>query len=194
MTTSAVPRRRDAAETRQLLLTAARRRFATDGYTATSVRDIAGEAGVNVALISRYFDSKEGLFRACLIGAVDEMKQTVTDDLTLDQMGRIIAEKLAGPLVGKHPHQLLLLLRSSGDEGADRIRLEILGTFSRRLAAIAGDPDSERLIRNAQVVIAAGLGMAILRSAGLEPLASSGEPELTEVLQEMIGALLTVSG
>ena len=48
-------------------------------------------------------------------------------------------------------------------------------------------------IRNAQVVIAAGLGVAILRSAGLELLASSGEPELAEVLQEMIGELLTVS-
>ena len=67
------PRRRDAASTRQLLLDAARRRFARDGYAATTVRDIADDAGVNVALISRYFDSKEGLFEACLAAAVDEL-------------------------------------------------------------------------------------------------------------------------
>jgi AcrR family transcriptional regulator len=191
MTTSAGPRRRDAAETRQLLLTAARHRFATEGYTATSVRDIANEAGVNVALISRYFQSKEGLFRACLVGAVDEMKQTVADELTIDQVAGVIAGKLSGPSGERHPYQLLLLLRSSGDEGADRIRLEILGTFARRLAAIAGDPGSERLVRHAQVVIAAGLGMAILRSAGLRPLADAGEPELADALGKVVSALLT---
>ncbi|MET0418365.1 MAG: TetR family transcriptional regulator [Actinoplanes sp.] len=186
-------RRRDAAGTRQLLLEAARRRFATDGYAATSVRDIAGEAGVNVALISRYFESKEGLFRACLVGAVDEIKRTVAEDTTLDEIGRAIAEKVAGPHPAKKPYQLLLLLRSSGDETADRIRLEILGSFARRLAAMAGDPDDERLILHAQVVISAGLGIAIMRSAGLQPLASAGEAELAEAIQRMVGALLEVS-
>jgi AcrR family transcriptional regulator len=186
-------RRRDAAGTRQLLLEAARRRFATDGYTATSVRDIAAEAGVNVALISRYFESKEGLFRACLVGAADEIERTVAHDMTLDQLGRVIAEKVGGPHPGKHPYQLLLLLRSSGDEGADRIRLDILGAFARKLAALADGPDDQLMLR-AQVVIAAGLGVAILRSAGLQPLASAGEPELAEALQDMVGALLTVSG
>src|SRR5690348_5267904 len=74
--TSASPtRRRDAARTRQALLEAARHRFAGDGYAATTVRDIADDAGVNVALISRYFQSKEGLFEACLTSAVDDMKR-----------------------------------------------------------------------------------------------------------------------
>ena len=50
---------RDAANTRRLLLSSARRRFAQDGYSATRVRDIAADAGVNVALINRYFSSKE---------------------------------------------------------------------------------------------------------------------------------------
>src|ERR1700744_3072446 len=59
-------RHRDADETRQRLLQAARQRFAQDGYAATTVRDIAMEAGVNVALINRYFTSKEGLFEAYL--------------------------------------------------------------------------------------------------------------------------------
>ena len=37
-------RSRDAAGTRQLLLQAARIRFARDGYSATTVRDIANDA------------------------------------------------------------------------------------------------------------------------------------------------------
>jgi AcrR family transcriptional regulator len=42
--TPAANRSRDAAKTRQLLLDSARRRFAHDGYSATTVRDIAADA------------------------------------------------------------------------------------------------------------------------------------------------------
>src|SRR4051794_14153604 len=87
-------RRRDAAGTRQLLLDAARRRFAGNGYTATTVRDIADDAGVNVALINRYFTSKEGLFEACLVGAVDDLDRTVAADLTLEQITHAMARQL----------------------------------------------------------------------------------------------------
>ena len=38
--------------------------FAENGYDATSVRDIAHDAGINVAMISYYFGSKEKLMEA----------------------------------------------------------------------------------------------------------------------------------
>jgi Transcriptional regulator len=70
-----IPRRpRDARATRALLLAAALRRFTQDGYDTTTVRQIAEDAGVNVALISRYFGSKEGLFEACLELAGEELQ------------------------------------------------------------------------------------------------------------------------
>lgn len=65
---------RDADVTRRALVRAARRRFATDGYRATTVRQIAADAGVNVALINRYFVSKEGLFEACMLRTSDELE------------------------------------------------------------------------------------------------------------------------
>jgi AcrR family transcriptional regulator len=43
-------RRRNAAQTRQAPLNAARTRFARDGYASTTVRDIADDAGVNALL------------------------------------------------------------------------------------------------------------------------------------------------
>src|SRR6187401_3364537 len=64
---------RDANATRRALIRAARRRFATEGYRATTVRHIAADVGVNVALINRYFDSKEGLFEACMMRTSDEL-------------------------------------------------------------------------------------------------------------------------
>ncbi|MEU4692973.1 TetR family transcriptional regulator [Actinoplanes sp. NPDC023714] len=179
------PRRRDAAATRQLLLDAARRRFAADGYTATSVRDIAAEAGVNVALISRYFESKEGLFRACLRGTVDELKQTA-----FEGGPRELAARMAGAH-SKAPNQLLLLLRSSGDEAAERIRLDTLASIAARLATAAGtNPENPQISVNAQFVLATALGVVILRSAGLEPLSTADQDQLTASFEKVITALL----
>ena len=196
MTTSTPPRRRDAAATRQLLLDAAQVRFARDGYSATTVRDIADDAGVNVALISRYFSSKEGLFEACLTGAVDELGRTISPDTALDQVPHTIARHLTGPFSGgKYPNRLLLMLRTSGDERADAIRLGILRSFSERLAAAAGDADDEQLLLRAQIALAASFGIAILRaSTALEPLASAGEQDLTGPLRSLIEALLPAPG
>ncbi|MFF5290366.1 TetR/AcrR family transcriptional regulator [Paractinoplanes globisporus] len=182
------PRRRDAAKTRQLLLDAARRRFAEDGYAATTVRDIADDAGVNVALISRYFASKEGLFEACLKTAGEELRRS-TGEVGLDGIPEAIARHIAESSAGSVAGQLALLLRSSGDERADQIRLDMLRSSAGRLAALAGDgPD--RLLR-AEVVLAAAIGITLLRtSTGIEPLSSAGVAELTSPLRDLVGALL----
>lgn len=52
--------------TKEKLLHAARQLFWTRGYSNVSVRDITGAAGVDAALVSRYFGGKEGLFDATL--------------------------------------------------------------------------------------------------------------------------------
>ena len=59
---SAPQQKRNAAETRNRLLQAARRLFATANYVSVGIREIGAEAGVNPALISRYFGSKRNLF------------------------------------------------------------------------------------------------------------------------------------
>jgi len=50
------------AEVRQRILEGAHRAFRARGYRGTSIPVIAGEAGVSVGLIYRYFPSKEELF------------------------------------------------------------------------------------------------------------------------------------
>ena len=52
----------------------AERLFAERGFDGTSVRDIAHEAGVNIAMISYYFGSKEKLMEALLEWRVGEIK------------------------------------------------------------------------------------------------------------------------
>jgi len=191
ITSPATAKRRDAARTRQALLEAARVRFASDGYAATTVRDIADDAGVNVALISRYFSSKEGLFEACLAGAVEDMRRS-TGSARLSEVPERIAEQAAGLDSDGVPRHLVLLLRSSGDARADEIRVGMLRTFAERLAALAGwtEGDDELLLRG-QVTIAAALGIALLRSTTkLEPLASATKEDLLGPVTDLIGALL----
>jgi AcrR family transcriptional regulator len=46
------------------IIDSAEKLFATNGFEGTSVRDIAHEAGINIAMISYYFGSKEKLMEA----------------------------------------------------------------------------------------------------------------------------------
>ncbi len=54
------------AQTRQAILDAAIVRFGRDGYRATSVADIARDAGVGSTITYAYFPNKEALFLAAL--------------------------------------------------------------------------------------------------------------------------------
>jgi AcrR family transcriptional regulator len=57
-------RRPGATESRQAILAAARSAFERDAYAKATLRGIAREAGVDVALIGHFFGSKAGLFVA----------------------------------------------------------------------------------------------------------------------------------
>ncbi|MCV7153549.1 TetR/AcrR family transcriptional regulator [Mycolicibacterium pyrenivorans] len=57
-------RARNAEGTRADILAAARRRFGSGGYERTTLRAIAGDVGVDPALVIRYFGSKQQLFAA----------------------------------------------------------------------------------------------------------------------------------
>ena len=65
---------------RSQILSAAEELFADKGFDGTSVRDIAHKAGVNLAMISYYFGSKEKLFEALVeyrsgytVGVIEEV-------------------------------------------------------------------------------------------------------------------------
>src|ERR1700748_3077679 len=51
-------------QSRQRIVDAARERFMRDGYERATVRAIAADAGVDVAMVYYFFDNKEGLFSA----------------------------------------------------------------------------------------------------------------------------------
>jgi len=56
----------DMSDKREHILTVAEELFGENGFDGTSVRDIAHKAGVNLAMISYYFGSKEKLLEALI--------------------------------------------------------------------------------------------------------------------------------
>lgn len=71
-------RRPGTQDTRDEILAIARRRFATRGYDATPLRDIAAEAKVDPALIIHYFGTKKALFVAAT-GLPDGLSRVLED-------------------------------------------------------------------------------------------------------------------
>jgi AcrR family transcriptional regulator len=61
--------------------------FAEKGYAATSLRDITGEAGTNLASVNYHFQSKEGLLAAIMerfVGPVNRRRLEILDALEAD--------------------------------------------------------------------------------------------------------------
>ena len=60
------PRPVGPSATRKVILDSARARFARDGFTKSTIRKIAGDAGVDPSLVMQYFGSKDELFASVM--------------------------------------------------------------------------------------------------------------------------------
>ena len=61
------------------ILNVAEKLFSINGFDGTSVRDIATEAGVNVAMISYYFGSKDKLLEALLLYRIEGLRLKIEE-------------------------------------------------------------------------------------------------------------------
>jgi AcrR family transcriptional regulator len=68
------------------ILEVAEKLFANKGFDGTSIRDIAAEAGVNIAMISYYFKSKENLLQAIFEKRMGSFRVRVESLLTDDSL------------------------------------------------------------------------------------------------------------
>jgi AcrR family transcriptional regulator len=160
------------------------------GYARTTLRDVAADAGVNLALIKRYFDSKEGLFKAALAATPRFVGGPGEFPGDLAALAEALSQQLsagAWPEQGEHP--VLMLLRVSGDERVDSLRRQALADFSRRVLGLSA-PHDDALLR-AQLLVAFGVGIAVVRSAvGLQPLTDATSDDLRGPLRDVVDGLL----
>jgi AcrR family transcriptional regulator len=182
-------RRRDAAATREAILAAATRRFATQGYAAAGVREIAADAGVTAALVNRYFGSKEGLFAEVIKRALDmrHLLQGHQGDLA-DHLARVLVYGREDAPDGVLT-PLLLLLHSATEPGAVKLFRRDLNRTALPLLTeqIGGDDTAVR----AAMVMAQLTGFAIMHHV-LRPkaLADARGEELVALLSRSLAACI----
>nr|WP_225955472.1 TetR/AcrR family transcriptional regulator [Kibdelosporangium phytohabitans] len=166
------------------MLDAARDLFAERGYDRTTVRDIARQAGVNQALLFRYFGSKEALFAAVVA-------RSGRDQLAQDPPDLLVARILRGMLDKEHQgdHAVQIMLRSSGEDAVAKEIHEQLGQdYIRALSALTGQPDADL---RAHLVLAWIVGIDVVRSvAGSEPLAGADSDDVMACVLPAVRMLL----
>ncbi|GAA2666543.1 TetR family transcriptional regulator [Streptomyces lunalinharesii] len=186
-TAKVVARRRSASATRTALRAAASFRFGKFGYEGTSVRDIAGDVGVDAALVYRYFGSKEALFNdvACTGKMFEPLLQEPIEAIP----DWFCALLMGAPTEGDFPHPVLTVLRSSGrDEAVGRLRADYTEVFTKRLAARLGGADADL---RAELLAAWMLGTSLMRTEIRPPaLASVPDATLERYLRAGIEVLL----
>jgi len=188
-----IGRPRGKTDTRNVILTAARRMFADAGYDKTSVRDVAAAAGVDPAMIRHYFGSKAELFRATMGWPFEpaEIAARVTagDRSEIgERLTRVFFEAWEQP---ESRAPLLAILRGAAthDESAHLVRQFIQGQVYSQIAASLKQSDAELRIDLAMGQL---LGIAYLRHIlRVEPIASTPVGDLIERVAPMITAHLS---
>ncbi|TWD79163.1 TetR family transcriptional regulator [Kribbella amoyensis] len=182
--------KRDREATRARLLECARLRFARDGYDGTSVRDVAGDAGVDAALVFRYFGSKSGLFSEAMATSSGQVTLPAgpVEELPAKLLRQLVFEDWA-EYAGEHP--LIAMLRSAGhDDLRARVRQQVCDGYLGTLQQLAeGHEDAEL---RTELFAAWLLGIGILRTAvGTPTLTQATEadlaPHLAAVAQALFG-------
>jgi AcrR family transcriptional regulator len=175
MSSSPTRRRLTAEERRAGILDAALAVFSARGYHASSIDDIAREAGISKALIYEHFDSKQGLY----------------GDL-LEQNANELFERLASSLAGVEI-----------ESGAARLAAGLDAFFAfveerrdawRILFRDVSDPETsaalDRIVEQVTVVVAA----LIAQDPGARSQdKNEAEPAIRVLAQMLVGAVQSVA-
>jgi len=166
-------RRPGPTTTREAITDAARRQFAELGYDRATMRGIASEAGVDPALVVRFYGSKDALFREvmALPPAVADRFAAIADGPT-ETVGRRLAEVVVGMLEDPRSRSIVLgriRSASSHPDAAALVRETVTRDVGRFVAAVTEDePEKRAVLVGSQVV-----GLALARHVvQVEPLAS----------------------
>jgi AcrR family transcriptional regulator len=161
MTSADQIRRRDSTATRAAILAAARSHFADDGFDRATIRAIAATAGVDPAMVMRYYGNKAGLFAA----ASDY-------DLHLPDFTKVPVRQLGATLVrafldrwepdGQVDGALLVLLGTALTEDSARDTMRTVFARQVQPVVVRAAPEGHAPVR-AGLIASQVLGLALTR-------------------------------
>jgi AcrR family transcriptional regulator len=171
---STTRRRLTGEERRTAILDAALAAFSERGYHATSLDDVAGEAGVSKALIYEHFASKQELY-ADLIA----------------RNARELTQRVAGALVGVEL-----------ESGVERLAAGLEAFFAfveerrdawRMLFREAVDPETAAVLDRMVEGVTAEVEDLIALDPGAKGLGGAGEPALRLLAEMLVGGVQSIA-
>lgn len=196
--------------TRQAIFDEAAKLFASKGFKATGVREIAAAAGVNQALVSYHFGGKGALYHEILAEAVDHAAQ-LAEAAALEsaeaperELVRLFARAMASrphlaPMILREqldPKQLLRPESSTKMLGFMELTEKILARIPLREEAKAYDPQIVHLIIVGPLIhflVATRVREAAARQAS-RPVTLPSLDEFVETLGDMLSHALRLPG
>ncbi len=190
----------DAPAAKRAIFETAVRLFASQGYAATGVRQVAREAGVNLATINYFFGSKAGLLSAILDAFfsrfVDVMESNLQGDEEIDVRLRRTVKAIA-LYFGEVPERMIITLSEVPHDTSEIIDLK--AAWQRRLVQIVKEHVFDHLDAATQrriplAVIAPALGSLVASHYLFRPLLEKSRPpgwspDITETYPDLIADL-----
>jgi AcrR family transcriptional regulator len=163
---------RSSERTKTAILTAARERFAAVGFEGATIRAIAADAGIDPAMVMRYFGSKDRLFAAA---AEFDLRFPDLSDVDRDQLGESLVRHFLARWEGDEA--LILLLKSSTTkvDAVQRMRQIFVTQLEPTVARLAAGDAAKR----AGLIATQILGLALARYVlELSPIAAMTHDEI----------------
>jgi AcrR family transcriptional regulator len=170
------PRRRnDSAASRAALLSAAAELFEERGYEGTTVRDIGELAGVDQAMIARYFGGKEGIYLAALA-----LQPPPEASLSPSE---VIAGLLDKSERRRHnPMTLAMVTPNLSETVREQVRPLVARKLTGPLADWLTDAGVEKAELLSELLVAVAVGISLTRASGTLPALSAVDPEDIQAL------------
>jgi AcrR family transcriptional regulator len=195
-TTTRTPRtgrRPGASGTREAIVEAACRLFRERGYNATTIRAIAGEAGVDPALVMHFFGSKAGMFVTACEWPIDAECEVPN---VLARGPDHVGEELARLFVRTWDREgnrsaILSLIRSalSDPRAAELVREYMVNELFVPLCDALGVTDGER---RGGLAASQLMGLGLVRYVfEVEPVASDSDERVVAAIAPTLQRYLT---
>jgi len=161
----------DKTDKREHILTVAEELIGENGFDGTSVRDIAHKAGVNLAMISYYFGSKEKLLEALIVLRVNYaygILEELNKDQSLspwDKIDRLVEFYVDRVLNNLRFHNIMY--REATSPRSEEIRDRIMAIKLRNLEQITKiiqDGQQKKLFREVDIPMTVGSLMGTISS------------------------------
>jgi AcrR family transcriptional regulator len=120
--------------TEEKIVSAARKLFTQKGYEGTKTRDIAKEAGINLALLNYYFRSKEKLFEMIMeenMGQFMDVISTIVsnEETSIDEKIEALVNNYI-TMLSKFPDMPLFVMNHvKGDSKRMQMRQRFIGSY-----------------------------------------------------------------